>query len=157
MTIRKLCLVAPCLLFACQCALVAAPAAPEKSAPGAKSAAVAPENPEAGLKQAMAAEAVRQIMGKPDEIRPMKAPNGKAEIWAYKRTVGERVERVEIGSIPVTTTVYGADGKAHDQNVGETIQYGDLHIVTEELVEVLMFNDHYVTHKVTRQERKHFN
>jgi hypothetical protein len=133
------------------------PSTSDKAAPDSKPVAVSPDNPESALKQAMAADAVRQIMGQPEEIKPMKAPNGKAEIWVYKRQFNRRVERVQIGTIPITTTVVGSDGIARQQTIGEDIKFGDLHRVTEETVEVLMFNDHYVTHKITRQELKHYS
>ena len=135
----------------------AAAAAADKGAPGAKPAAVAPDGPESALKQAMPADAVRKIMGAPQEIVPVKAPDGKAEVWVYKREVNRRVERVQVGSVPITVTTIGSDGQAHEQTVGETVQYGDAHLATEETVQLLMFNDHFVTHKIARREIKHYN
>ena len=138
-------------------AAAAAPAPSDKAIPDSKPAAVSPDSPESALKQAMGADAVRKILGQPEEIKPLKAPNGKAEIWVYKRQVNRRVERVQVGTIPITTTVVGSDGVAHQQTLGEDIKFADLHRVTEETVEVLMFNDHYVTHKVTRRELKQYS
>ncbi len=131
-------------------------AATPNSAPAVKPVATH-DSPETALTQGMPADAVRKIMGKPAKITPMKAPNGKAEIWNYERQTGERVDRVEIGSVPITTVSVGSDGKAHQQTIGETMQFGDLNVVTEEIVEVLMFNDHYVTHKISTRELKHYN
>jgi hypothetical protein len=125
--------------------------------PGSKPAAASADNPEAALKQAMPADAVRKIMGQPQEIVPMKAPDGKAEIWVYKREIDQRVDRVPIGSVPITVTVIGSDGRAHEQSIGEKVQYGDLHQATEETVQLLMFNDHYLTQKTTRRDIKHYN
>lgn len=140
-----------------QGAIVASPAKSDKDAGGSKPAAVLSASPVTNLKQAMAADAVRKIMGQPEEIKPMKAPNGKAEIWTYKRDIAERFNRVPIGSIPITTTSYGADGKAYVQTIGQDIKYADQRIVTIETVEILMFNDHYVTHKITRQDVKRYS
>lgn len=105
----------------------------------------------------MTTDEVRKIMGQPVEIKPMKTPNGKAEVWVYKREFNRRVERVQIATIPIMTTVVGSDGVGRQQQIGEDIKFGDLHRVTEDMVEVLMFNDHYVTHKVTRRELRHYN
>jgi hypothetical protein len=135
----------------------ALPSSPDKTTSGSKSVAVAPSNPESALKKAMPADVVRKIMGTPQEIKPMKAPEGKAEIWVYQRMTNERVEQVEIGSVPITISVIGGDGQARQQTVGEDIKYGDLHLATEETVELLMFNDQYVTNKVSRREIKRYN
>ena len=133
------------------------PSSSDKVAPGSKLIAAATDNPESALTKAMPADAVRKIMGAPRAIRPMKVPEGKAEIWIYQRLTNERVERVAIGSIPITISVVGGDGKAHQQTIGEEMKYADLHHATEETVELLMFNDHYVTSKVSRREVKRFS
>ena len=125
--------------------------------PGAKPAVVSPGNPETALTKAMPADTVRKIMGQPQEIRPMQVPDGKAEVWVYKREADRHVDRVEIGSIPITITKIGEDGKAYQQTVGETIQYADLHCVTEETVQLLMFNDHFVICKISSQEVRRYN
>ena len=138
-------------------ALAATPDKGDREAVAARPPALAADKPESTLKQAMTAEEVRRIMGAPEDTRPMKTPTGKAEIWVFRREVGRHVDRLPIGSIPLTSTSVGSDGQAHTETIGETIQYADVHIVTVETVELLMFNDHYLTHKVTRQEVKHYN
>lgn len=135
----------------------ASPSAPDKVTPESKPAVATSVSPESALRQAMPADAVRKIMGEPQAIKPMKAPDGKAEIWVYKRETNKRVDRVPIGSVPITVSVIGGDGKAHQQTIGENVQYGDLHQATEETVELLMFNDHFLTQKITRQEIKRYN
>lgn len=157
MKIRDLFLSATLFAFMVQGAGAASPSTSDKATPEAKPAVVAAETPESALKQAMAVDAVRQIMGQPLDVKPMKAPNGKAEIWVYKRESNRRVERVQIATIPITTTIVGSDGVARQQTVGQDIKFGDLHRVTEDTIELLMFNDHYVTHKVTRRELKQYN
>lgn len=97
-------------------------------------------------------------MGKPDEIKPMKAPNGKAEIWVYKRETNERTERVPVGAVPITVTTFSADGKSSSmQTIGEDVKYANVRFTTEETVELLMFNDHFLTGKISRQEIKHYD
>ena len=59
------------------------PSNSDKVTPGAKPVAVSPESQESALTKAMPADVVRKIMGAPNAIKPMKAPDGKAEIWVY--------------------------------------------------------------------------
>lgn len=37
------------------------------------------------IKKGMSAEMVLQIVGKPAEVKPMASPEGKAEVWVYRR------------------------------------------------------------------------
>ncbi len=157
MNTRNLILTASFIALLVQGASAASPSTPDKVTTGFNLAAVSPQNPESALKQAMPADTVRQIMGQPDEIKPMKAPSGKAEIWVYTRKINECVEQVEIGSVPVTVTVTGLDGKLTQQTISEKIQYRDLHRYAEETVELLIFNDHYLTHKISRRELKSYS
>ena len=121
--------------------------------------------PESSLQWAMPAAVVRQIMGLPETVRPMPAPHGKAEVWVFMRQVGERVDRIPVAAVPIIATTYVIDGgckqrlggRAIEQKVGETIQYADLYVTTVETVEVLMFNEHFVAHKVSRQDVKRYN
>ena len=137
------------------CATVA-PGAGEVTA-GAKPVVVSPDIRETALTKAMPADAVIKIMGQPKEIKSMKAPVGKAEVWVYKREADRHVEQVEIGSIPITITRIGEDGKAYVQTVGEKVQYADLYCVTDETVQLLMFNDHLVICKISRQDDRRYN
>jgi len=144
-------------LLALNGAFAAPPSGSATPAPDSKPAAVPASGPEATLKPGMPVAAVRQIMGQPLEITPMKAPDGKAEIWVYRRNVNVRITRVQTGSVPITVTSFGSDGKAHEQTIGEKPLYGDLYRATEETIQLLMFNDQYVTQKVNRREIEHYN
>jgi len=135
---------------------VAAQAGSTKVDPKANASAPA-SGPEAQLKADMPADAVEKIMGKPAEVRSMASPDGHAEIWVYRRLTDHRVERVQVGSIPITDTKIGADGKSYTVVLGENIQYADAHIDTEVTVELLMFNGRYVTAKSSRREVRHYN
>ena len=134
---------------------VAAPAAPE-NAPGAKPAA-APAAPDAGLKQGAPAAEVRKLLGEPAEIRAMKAPNGKAEVWIYSHEISHSVDQVAIGSQDVVTSVTDATGHSHTVTMPGEPRFQTVHRIVQEITEVLMFNDNFVTRKVTRQQRQTFN
>ncbi len=115
------------------------------------------KNAEAALKQDMPAAAVLQLLGKPDEVRPMKTPTGKAEVWSYTRDLSVRVERVEVPTSPIMTTVVDSNGVARQVSSPGPVNYRNLNHTIEETVEVLMFNDRYVTHKITHQERQSYD
>lgn len=125
----------------------------------------ADQTPEAALKWAMPSAAVREVMGQPDEIRSLPAPKGKAEVWVFRRPVSRRVDRVVVGAVPIMSTTYQVNGscrekrpgRAIDQKIGETLLYANLFVTTVEKVEVLLFNEHFVTSKVTRGEERSYN
>ena len=110
----------------------------------------------AALKVGATADEVRQLFGKPDEIRPMEAPNGKAEVWVFVKELRTRVERIGFPSPAITSTVTSADGTTHQFSTPGDLIYHDVHYVTEETTEVLMFNDHFVAQKASRKERQQF-
>jgi len=128
-----------------------------KATTGAKPVVVAPETPETALTRGMPADAVIKIMGQPKEIKPMKAPVRKAEIWVYKREADRHVNRVEIGSIPITITKIIDYEQAILVPVGENVQYADLHCVKYETVQLLMFNNHLWICKISSQEDRRYN
>ena len=146
----------PVLFFSLllQSAGATAPSTSPNVAPDSKPTAGSSVNPESSLKQAMPADLIRKIMGKPSAIRPMKAPDGKAEIWVYTREINERMGREQIGTTPIMISVADSDGRIRQYTVGEETHYGDVHYITVETVELLMFNDQYVTQKVSRREMK---
>ncbi len=123
------------------------------------------KKPEATLKWAMPSAAVREVMGQPDEIRSLPAPQGKAEVWVFCRPVSHRVDRVVVGAVPIISTTYQTNGscrekrpgRAVEQKIGETLQFANLFVTTVEKVEVLLFNEHFVTSKVSRQEERSYN
>ena len=157
MNTRNLFVFASLLSFAVTGTGATVPPAPAKATSAPAPVAVSPDNPAAALTKGMPAEAVRKAMGAPAKVTPMKVPDGKAEIWVYSRQISEQVERVEVGTIPITNTVVDSKGIARTETIGEDIQYGDLHRATIEFTELLMFNDHYVTCKTTSREIRHYN
>jgi len=130
----------------------AEPAATAK--PGGK---VTAPDPVSELKPDMTAEAVEKLMGRPAETKAMASPEGHAEIWTYRREVAHRIERVEVGSVPITYTTIDSNGKPHTIVLGDKTQFSDAHITTVETIELLLFNGHYVTMKSSRREVRTYN
>ena len=126
------------------------------ASPAAPDATAASKTPQVVLKQGQPAEAVRQAFGKPDGIKPMKAPNGKAEIWVYVKEISVRVDRVGLPTADTVIYSQTPDGGMRQTITPGEIQFHDTRYVTEEITEVLMFNDHYVAQKVTRRERQSY-
>jgi hypothetical protein len=109
------------------------------------------KNPENSLKLAMAADTVIQIMGKPESVTPMKSDKGKAEIWEYRRQVGDRMDVVVL-TTPVMSPVPDGNQSTRMVATGERVDNHEEHHITTELVDLLMFNNHFVTAKVSRTE-----
>ena len=114
--------------------------------------------PESLLKKGMSVSEVKKIMGEPEEIQPMKvdAALGKAEIWTYKREVGVATAFVQIGNKVVTITVKGADGVDRQVPVSIEPELRMQRTFTVEVIQVLMFKDHYAEKQVTTQSRREF-
>jgi len=124
---------------------------PDSANAESKTAAATPKGPEADLIPEMPAHAVIKIMGKPESVKPMKVQAGKAEVWVYARQVAERVEYVQV-STPVMGAVANGNGTTRITQTGEKLVNRAEHHITTEVIELLMFNDHFVTQKVSRQE-----
>jgi len=112
------------------------------------------ENPLPKLKQGEPAEVVKKQLGAPAEIRPMKAPSGTAEVWVYVKEISRRLDRIDRSTSDVVINVTEPDGSVRQKITPGQMRFEDVHYITEDLIEILMFNDHYVLHKITRQERK---
>ena len=133
-------------------------AADEKAGAAPKSPKPAKAAPESLLKKGMSVDEVKKIMGQPEEIQPMKvdAALGKAEIWTYKREAGVTTAYVQIGNKVVTITVKGADGVDRQVPVSIEPELRMQRTFTVEVIQVLMFNDHYAEKQVTSQSRREF-
>ncbi|HEY4245977.1 MAG TPA: hypothetical protein VGM64_03920 [Lacunisphaera sp.] len=114
----------------------------------------ASEKPESFLKKGMTAVMVVKIMGKPGLVRPMKAPDGKAEIWEYHRQIDEHFSHVQVGSKPIMVDVQEGDGQIHHYQSGETPVFSDVRYYTEETIQLLMFDDRFLVAKVSSQKMK---
>ncbi len=115
------------------------------------------DRPELQLKKAMSVGEVIKIMGQPRDRTPLKPPTGKAEIWVYSRQISDVSTQVEVGSKPITDTVVGGDGKARTVVVSSEPIFKNAHMITDEEVSLLMFNDHFVQAKITQKRRREMN
>ncbi len=114
----------------------------------------AADNPATTLKQGMPAGAVRKLLGEPTETKPMKAPNGKAEVWVYVREISRRAEQMRVATPDVVINTTESDGTVRQHVTPGQVTFHDVQYLTEETTEVLMFNDHFLAQKSSRQERK---
>lgn len=154
MNFRKSLLSASLVLLLVPGISAASSAPAEAGAKKDKPAAADSANPLSALKEGMPAEAVRKLLGKPGEIKPMKAPEGKAEVWVFTREISRRVEQMQITTPDVIVNMKEPDGSTRQHITPGQVQMQDVHYLTEETAELLMFNDRYVVHKVSRGERK---
>jgi hypothetical protein len=111
-------------------------------------------NPWESLKPGQTAESVRALLGDPVEIRPLKSPKGKAEVWIYTSEVSRRVDRIDVSTPDVVINVTEADGSVRQRITPGGTRIHDVHYLIEDVSELLLFDDRYVVHKVTRLERK---
>jgi hypothetical protein len=84
----------------------------------------------------------------------MKAPSGKAEVWVYLNEVSRRMDRIDRSTSDIVVNVTESDGSVRQKITPGQVRFEDVHYVTEDVIEVLLFNDHYVLHKIARRERK---
>ncbi len=80
------------------CAETSTASPPAAASPASSPTTTSTGDPETTLQQGMTADTVRGIMGEPAEIKPMKSPSGKAEIWVYHRTTRGSVQQVQVGA-----------------------------------------------------------
>jgi hypothetical protein len=122
-------------------------------APAALAAAPASEGPEQNLKEGMGGDDVRRIMGDPAEVKPMPNQSGKAEIWIYRRTIAQRVEQVVVGTKPITYSTVGSDGNAHSETVAEEPIYKQAVKTDIDVLQLLIFEGHYLSQKHTTEKQ----
>ncbi len=145
MNLRKLLLCA--LLVALLVPRISA-STPEAAVPAGK------ESPAPALKQGTPAADVKKLLGEPTETKPMKAPNGKAEVWVYVREVSRRTEQLRVSTPDVVINTTESDGTIRQHVTPGQVAFQDVQYLTEETSEVLMFNDHFLAQKTSRSERK---
>lgn len=135
----------------------ATPSARTESGAASKPALIAAAGPEAALTRGMSADEVTKFMNAPAQIKSMEAPNGKAEVWVYRRRIEVGAERVQTSSGQTAVTVVDANGSLRTQLVGPDAEYRTQHRIVEETVELLMFNNHFLKAKVSRVEKREFD
>jgi len=131
--------------------------APKAEATNASPRPATAEAPENALKRAMAVADVKRIMGEPAEVKPMAAPTGKAEIWVYRRKIGDSWVQIQTASKPIVISSTDSNGLLHQTTIGEEPIFTNEHRVTEDVVSLLMFNDHFLERKVTREIHRNYH
>jgi hypothetical protein len=141
------------IALACAIALAASPV----SAVGAE-APPPPASRSAGLdvfealKPGMPEARVRELLGRPEKVSPMKNPEGKAEIWEYTREVESRMEKLGFPGPDIVTYAVGTDGKPREVRTPGPLQFRDVRVVTEEKIELLLFEGQYQARRSSRRE-----
>ncbi|HEU5080578.1 MAG TPA: hypothetical protein VFT72_15305 [Opitutaceae bacterium] len=90
------------------------------------------------LQKGMLADDIIKQIGRPAEVKPMDAPEGKAEMWTYRRVVRQRVEQkaTKVKMVPAFKGING-DGSA---NIGDTpdLDYQLEHITDYQMTALLI-------------------
>jgi hypothetical protein len=129
-------------LLASSCTTVDNPAsAPRAAAPPAAIGA-AENGAFPVLKVGSTADEIVQLVGKPLEVTPKPSPEGKAEVWTYRRVVDQQNEQVasRTNTLPAVS-LPGAMGAPTE------IQYRLVHYTIFQNTSLLMFNGKLITAK----------
>lgn len=101
------------------------------------------------LEKDMTGETIISIIGKPNEITPMKSEQGKAETWVYRRKIGSKAVQVVIGERDVPAFI-GLGGTGNDMNQSrKELIYGMKHVAIYRVTSILLFNNRLVTARQT--------
>lgn len=94
------------------------------------------------LKVGSTADEIMQLVGKPLEVTPKPSPEGKAEVWTYRRVVSEQTEQVA-GRVtnPQAASLPGVMGSTPE------IQYRLVHYTIYQVTSLLLFNGKLITAK----------
>lgn len=92
------------------------------------------------LHKGMTADAVIQAVGRPQEVKPMKAPDGQAEVWTYRRVFRRDTYQVATGveEVPAFVWINGPLGTAKE------VTYSIRNATTYQVTSLLMFNGQLV-------------
>jgi len=113
---------------------------------------VVKDGPEANLRQGMTADAVTALMGKPDSIKPMEAPTGKAEIWAYRNLINTTDRQFPASIEALTSQTVDSHGNTQTQQLGTKTVYKIERIRTFRRTSLLMFNGALLNQKSTVEQ-----
>lgn len=113
--------------------------------PAAAAAVAVPSGKEAGLQKGMTAEEVKAVMGDPAEIKPLKSPTGKAEIWIYHRSTRGSERQIQVGtkSTPITSVNSSTGTTNVMQTIDEPIFKDQVEII-DETINLLMFDGRFM-------------
>ncbi|MFA5057680.1 MAG: hypothetical protein WC485_06165 [Opitutaceae bacterium] len=110
-------------------------------------AAASGNGAESKLQKGMPAEAVKRLMGAPDQITPIQSPTGKAEVWIYHRTTRGPEKQVPFGAQISPMMVQDPNGDSHLQQVEVGTLYKMQIQIIDETIQLLMFDGKYLEHK----------
>jgi hypothetical protein len=105
-----------------------------------------------GLQKGMTTEQVRNLWGKPEQIRPLKAGAQSGEVWVYRRPVSQTVQEVpmRMQEIPYVDPMTG-----QTKMIKEPV-YEQQHIVLIETTELLMFEGRLINWKKSQKEERSY-
>jgi hypothetical protein len=110
------------------------------------------------LTKGMTADAIKALIGRPREIKPMKAPAGKAEVWIYRRVTKELTRQTAASMQTVPAFVGVGMGVAGDGMGSVSVPEFRLeHIKIYQVTRLLMFNDKLVTAKQWFEKESSFD
>jgi len=123
-------------------------------------AEAATKTPKRSLHQGMTADEVIAIVGKPDKVAPMKTPDGKAEIWTYRRQVGTTT--MQVPSHELNAGYHDRPSAATDsQPLGfvnrPSMAYALETTTTYQVTSLLMYEDKLVVAKQWTEQEKSLN
>jgi hypothetical protein len=135
------------------------------AAPGQKSAAKPPpaDTAEArpakpALTKGMTAETVIGLIGRPLQIKPMDAPEGKAEVWTYRRVAKKWTTQTAATTEEVPAFIGIGMGAAGDGMGSVTTPIYRLeHITVYQVTRLLMFEDQLVNAKQWLEQERSFD
>lgn len=100
------------------------------------------------LEKGMTAEQIERIAGKPAEIRPLKAPEGKAESWIYRRVVDRQTRQIAATVRDVSTF----NGEAVGLGSAPELEFRLEHTTVYQVTALLMFDGKLVLAKQWREK-----
>ncbi len=95
------------------------------------------------LKPGMSAEEVRRLVGTPEAILPMEAPEGKAETWNYRRVLNQQTRQVAT----TTTNIPAFNGLPRDMGTEVQLSYRLERTTVYQVSSLLMFDGKLVVAK----------
>jgi hypothetical protein len=118
-------------------------------------AANQPSSPKPTLQRGMTAEAITKLLGKPVEVRAMPSPEGKAEVWTYRR-VADRLTRPVVAQVENTPAFVGVG--VQNEGIGSVASpvYRMQSTVVYQITWVLMLNGKMVTAKQGREQESSY-
>ena len=111
------------------------------SLPSAESPANKSAKP--SLEKGMTVEQIERIAGKPAEIRPLKAPEGKAESWIYRRVVDRQTRQIAA----TVKDVSAFKGEAFGMGSAPELEYRLEHTTVYQVTALLTFDGKLVLAK----------